>query len=242
MSSTIDLFNIYVIVFHVEHYKELIDYLLHENGKMNLTAIRSVDGVREKHVEDSLVLSGYLKKHFSAVSSVIDLGTGAGFPGLILAMEDSSLNVTMVDSTKKKIRFVGSVIDKFVIPNAQAKWGRAEVFAVEEMGRFDAVCARAMCRLDILMEYASPLLPVGGFLFAMKSSNMSEEEMILARSVQEKTGLSFFSEKIYSCSGQCRKIVTLKKENKGTQALPRHEGLAMSKPLSGVGLKRKEVG
>ncbi|RVU55750.1 16S rRNA (guanine(527)-N(7))-methyltransferase RsmG [Anaerosphaera multitolerans] len=146
-------------------YKEL---LLQWNEKMNLTAITDSDEVDVKHFLDSLSL--FKTKYFNGAESVIDIGTGAGFPGLVLKIYNEDLKITLVDSLNKRLGFLKEVIEELDLQDIERVHGRAE-----ELGRkpeyreqFDIATSRAVANLSTLLEYDLPFVKEGGYFIAMK--------------------------------------------------------------------------
>jgi len=230
---------LYVIMFHVKHtqktqvnYQQLLDLLFNESQLYNLTGLKNKEDMQLKHIEDSLILSGYIQGRFSQTSTILDLGTGAGFPGLIVALENPDIKLCLIDSTAKKINFVNKVIDLYNIKNATAVCDRVENFALKSSYAFDILIARSLARLDILLEYAAPLLKTNGHLLAMKSEQL-EDELCIAAIVQDKLGFVLNQTYEYSLALQKRYILDFQKLKESTIKLPRSNGLASSKPLSG---------
>ncbi len=156
----------------LERYRDL---LLEWNKNVNLTAITDPDEIRIKHFEDSLTcLETGL---FFPDAKVIDVGTGAGFPGLPLAMARPDISVTLLDSLKKRLLFLEEVIAQTDTKNAKTVHARAEDGGRDKQLReqFDIVVSRAVSRLSVLCEYTLPYLKVGGTLIAMKGPSAQEE-------------------------------------------------------------------
>lgn len=152
-------------------YKEM---LLEKNQVMNLTAITDSDEVDIKHFLDSLSLAKikYLKKG----SSLLDVGTGAGFPGLALKIYRDDLKVTLLDSLNKRIVFLKEVINELELKDIEAVHARAEEAARGEYrDKFDIVTSRAVANLRTLLEYDLPFVKVGGYLICMKGPEHVEE-------------------------------------------------------------------
>jgi 16S rRNA (guanine527-N7)-methyltransferase len=161
-----------------------------ENKIHNLTRIVGLEVMRVRHFEDSLVILPELEKLAGGKPlRLIDIGSGAGLPGLAIAIARPEWSVTSVDSTGKKIRFQQKVITELGLANARAVQGRAEEMGREAMWRetFDAVTARAVGELAILAELALPLARVGGRIFAWKGPG-AEAEMAAGRSTVKKLG------------------------------------------------------
>ncbi|MEK6557539.1 MAG: 16S rRNA (guanine(527)-N(7))-methyltransferase RsmG [Candidatus Margulisiibacteriota bacterium] len=212
-------------------YSALIELLVLRNQTCGLTAIRSPDAIQVKHIEDSQVLSSYIFTHHPSSQRLLDMGTGAGFPGLIVAAELADKNVLLLDSTMKKIQFVSEAIRLLKLDNAFPVCERLESFALAHSNQFDLVFARSVARLDILMELAHPLLRKGGVLLAMKSQDL-EDELGIAGSVESSLGFIIKNPFEYTLSGATRYIIEVQKTSPSSIFLPRRTGLAQKNPLS----------
>ncbi|MDR0752143.1 MAG: 16S rRNA (guanine(527)-N(7))-methyltransferase RsmG [Christensenellaceae bacterium] len=148
------------------------NYVKDMQGKINLTSLKSNEDFAIKHFKDSLIILPYLKS-----GSLLDVGTGAGFPGVPLAITNELLSVTLLDSTVKKINFLSHTIKMLGITNVVALAGRAETIAHLPHYRksFDYVVARAVTSLGILLELTIPFLKISGTLFVYKSQHVDEE-------------------------------------------------------------------
>lgn len=165
-----------------ERFYLLTSHLITVNQTTNLTAIRTIPGIVSKHYADSLLLLSYLPQD----ARILDLGCGAGFPSLPLAILRSDLHIVALDSTDKKVRFVQECADLLSLSNLQTCSGRAEDSKTRSLlGGFDFVVSRAVARLNILAELALPYLKIGGALLAMKGARAEEEaeEALSAASV-----------------------------------------------------------
>jgi len=142
--------------------------LLERNEQINLTAITDTLEVAAKHFVDSLAVETVWQPQPG--DRVIDIGSGAGLPGIPLAIRHPAVSFTLNDSTRKKIAFLEETRDALPLPNIHPLWARTEALgrAPEYRGRFTAAFARAVAHLGLLIEYALPLLAVGGVLIAMK--------------------------------------------------------------------------
>lgn len=212
-----------------ERYREL---LLQWNENVNLTAITDPEEIRIKHFEDSLTcLETDL---FVPGAKVIDVGTGAGFPGLPLAMARPDISVTLLDSLKKRLLFLDEVIRETETQNAVTVHARAEDGGRDKKLReqFDIVVSRAVSRLSVLCEYTLPYLKVGGTLIAMKGPS-AEEELTEAQNaisvlgggeaMLQKTNLE--DESLSHC------LVLIKKVRPTPTIYPRKAGTPTKNPL-----------
>ena len=152
-----------------KYYNLLIEW----NEKINLTAITDKKDVYLKHFYDSLTLVKVID--LENVSSLCDLGTGAGFPGIILKIFFPNLKLTLVDSLNKRIKFLDVLVNELSLENVILIHGRAEEYGKKNRECFDVVTARALSSFPILLEYSASLLKKGGHLIAMRGLNDSKD-------------------------------------------------------------------
>ena len=153
---------------HQEEQLEMYYQLLvHYNQHMNLTGITEKDMVYLKHFYDSLTLEKAI--HLEKVNTLCDIGTGAGFPGLVLKIVFPNLKITLIDSLNKRVEFLKVVIQKLELENIEAIHMRAEEFAKSHREEFDVVTSRAVANLSILSELSLPLVRDGGYFIPMKA-------------------------------------------------------------------------
>ena len=212
----------------------LIDHyllkILEANETTNLTRISSLEEARKLHIEDSL--AGLQELQQAPKGLYGDLGTGGGFPGVPLAIE-SGRKTMLVDSVRKKMAIVESILSDMGLNDSISTYsGRIEDLANEHPQSFTALTARALSKLSVLMELASPLLSKNGLLICYKA-NVQDEEWDHALSLQDKLGLSLFSDRTLTLSDgeTLRRIICFEKIGKPKMKLPRRVGLAQKKPL-----------
>ena len=167
----------------VEAFDLYLKELLKWNQKINLTAIRSEKGIVLKHFLDSLSVYPYLSK----TASLLDIGSGAGFPGIPLKMVEPSLEITLIDSVRKKVDFQKHIIRTLGLKGIEAIHGRVQdKEVIQSFGeRFDTVISRAFSDLQTLLVLSFPFLKKGGVVLAMKGERKGEEIQLLLRG--EKT-------------------------------------------------------
>ena len=156
----------------LEKYYQLLE---EENQKYNLTAITNKEDVYLKHFYDSLTLSKIIKLNSQ---TLCDIGTGAGFPGLVLKIIFPNLKVTLVDATEKKCNFLKIVIKELELKEIEVINERAEIYSKTVREKYDIVTSRAVAPLKHLLEYSIPLVKVNGNYIAMKSDITKEIENI----------------------------------------------------------------
>ena len=157
----------------ISYYELLIDW----NSRMNLTAITEFEDVLKKHFIDSLSLISAVPNLAQKQYNLIDVGTGAGFPGIPLKIAFPNLKITLLDSLNKRIQFLNEVICKLELQDIEAVHGRAEDFAKPDQfrERFDLCVSRAVANLATLSEYCIPFVKPGGFFISYKSEKVNVE-------------------------------------------------------------------
>lgn len=210
------------------YYEMLVEW----NEKMNLTAITDFQDVMKKHFVDSVSL---IKAYDVTKSvSIIDVGTGAGFPGLALKIAFPQLRVTLLDSLNKRILFLDAVIDKLNLSDVETIHGRAEDFAKPGKLRekFDLCVSRAVANLSTLSEYCLPFVKKGGMFISYKSEKISEEfEMaenaisFLGGRVKKQVEFTLPDSDIY------RNLFVIEKIKETPKKFPRKAGLPSKEPL-----------
>jgi 16S rRNA (guanine527-N7)-methyltransferase len=156
-------------------FREYMELVLQWNERVNLTAITDPDIFVVKHFADSVLCAGWPET--LAAREVVDIGTGAGFPGIPLAILLPQHRFTLIDSLGKRVRVLEDILRRLGLANVRAVHGRAEDLARDASlrGTFDLCVARAVARLPVLAEYCLPFLSVGGFMFAYKSDDVADE-------------------------------------------------------------------
>ena len=197
--------------------KRHLDLVIEANKTMNLTRIDTVEEGMLLHVEDSLVGLDELNQAPDGLYG--DLGTGAGYPGIPLAIA-SGRETTLIDARLKKTL----VLDNFI--------EELGLLAKTRSKRYVALTARALSKLSVLMELASPLLKKGGILICYKAQ-VDDEEISNAKRIEELVGMTINSDRTLKLSDNetTRRIITFKKINEPKTKLPRQEGMAQKKPL-----------
>ena len=214
----------------LELFSKLAYLLVEQNKTMNLTAITDPDGIAVKHFADSVsALSAY---EFSQGAKVLDVGTGAGFPSIPLLIARPDLNMTMIDSTAKKLKYVASTVEELGLV-AEVLHTRAEEAGQNKEYResFDIVCSRAVAALNVLCEYCLPFVKVGGVFLAMKGAK-AQEEIADAKNAIKTLGGQIVDEKSFTLSdGGERTIVVIKKISHVPPKYPRVSAQIAKKPL-----------
>lgn len=204
------------------------ELLVTENKKYNLTSITDKEQVYLKHFYDSLTLSKAIELNNQ---SLCDIGTGAGFPGMVLKIAFPNLNVTLVDATEKKCKFLKMVIDKLNLKGIEVINARAEEYSKENREVYDIVTSRAVAPLKHLLEYSIPLVKVDGTYIAMKSD--IETELIGIENYENK--LSLYNRKILKFTlpveESTRTLISFNKSKKTNLLYPRRYNEIKKKSL-----------
>ena len=165
-----------------------IDMVLERNEHINLTAVRDRDEAMQKHLADSLSVTSL--PEYRAAHSIIDVGTGAGFPGAILAIADPDKDFVLLDSTLKRLRVIDEFAQTLGITNVQTVHARAEELSKkpEYNGSFDLCVSRAVASLDKLAGWCLPFVRRGGYFIAYKGENYAEELEAAGKSLRKFRG------------------------------------------------------
>lgn len=223
------------IPFSKEQQEQLITYyemLVEKNKVMNLTAITEFEEVLDKHFLDSISLAQYVD--LTKPVSVIDLGTGAGFPGMPLKIMFPDLKITLADSLNKRILFLDEVISELGLTDIQTVHARAEDLSHDPNYReqYDYCVSRAVANLSSLSEYCLPFVRIGGSFISYKSSEI-EEELAAAKKAIFLLGGQFDRVIPFQLEGTDlnRSFVVIRKEKKTAKTYPRKSGMPTKKPL-----------
>ncbi len=214
----------------VQKYYDYMNLLLEWNKKINLTAITEEDDVILKHFIDSMTVIKYLKNN----DKIIDVGTGAGFPGIPLAIIRPESEITLLDSLNKRIWFLNDVIKKINLKNVTAIHSRAEDFGQNKINRekYDISISRAVANLTILVEYLLPLVKIGGKCICMKGTNVEEEIENAKFAINELGGKIINIDKLtLPDSDMERNVVIIEKIKDTAIKYPRKAGMPSKNPL-----------
>ena len=211
----------------IENLIKYLDLLIETNKVMNLTAIREEEAILEKHFIDSLLLTKLIKDD---EKNIIDIGTGAGFPGLVLSIVYPNKNFLLVDSVKKKISFINSVIEKIGLKNVKTSTERAEELIKNNREKFDVALCRGVANLRIILEYLIPFLKVNGRFLPQKLNVNELEESKNALKILNSEIINIHNFKL-PISGDERIILEIVKKSKTEKIYPRAVGIPSKKPL-----------
>lgn len=214
-----------------EQFLRYFELLTEWNAVMNLTAITEFPEVVEKHFVDSALLCGYIRE--KNPKSLIDVGTGAGFPGVPLKILFPELKVTLLDSLNKRIRFLNTVIQELGLENIEAIHGRAEEFGIKEVYReqYDLCVSRAVARLSSLCEFCIPFVRKSGSFVAYKATK-SEEESEEAKAAITILGAKLSEVKEFKLGEDAqRNLLIILKTKETPKKYPRQGGKPLKDPI-----------
>lgn len=216
-------------------FQKYMNLLIEWNKNINLTAITDKDEIKLKHFVDSLTINKYISDN----SKVIDVGTGAGFPGIPLKIYNESLDITLLDSLNKRINFLNHVIEELNLNKIKAVHSRAEDAAKnpDYREKFDVATSRAVANLSTLVEYLLPFVRVNGICICMKGPNV-EEELGRAKKAIEVLGgriEQVDNFKLVADGSENdleRNIIIIRKVRKCSNKYPRKAGMPSKEPIN----------
>ena len=213
----------------IEEFNLYCNLLIEWNNKMNLTAIKEPNEIAIKHFVDSCTVAHYVKIKENA--KIIDIGTGAGFPGIPLKILRNDINLTLLDSLNKRIVFLNEVASKLGF-EVEAIHGRAEEFGRNEDYRekFDMAVSRAVAPLNVLSEYCIPFVRKGGKFISMKGPNV-QEEIDSSKKAIKILGGKLNNVVQFNVDDNSRSVVIVEKLNNTPYTYPRHGSKISKKPL-----------
>lgn len=213
-----------------ELFYKYMEILLDWNQKINLTAITEKEDIILKHFIDCITILPYLNEK----DKLIDIGTGAGFPGIPIKIMNKKIEIILMDSLNKRIKFLDEVIKKLELENITTIHARAEELARNRNQRekYDIATSRAVAKLNTLLEYMLPFVKIGGKCICMKSNNI-EEELDEAKKAIEVLGgkIERIEEISLANTDIVRKIVIIKKVKATPKEFPRKAGTPTKNPI-----------
>ena len=203
--------------------------LLAWNQKFNLTSITDPEEIRIRHFGDSLTLLQVIQL---TDQSVIDVGTGAGFPGIPLKLACPEIKLTLLEAVQKKTEFLKHIVSALSLADVEIIWGRAEDVAKKKREKFDLAVSRAVAKLNVLSEYCLPLVKVGGHFIAYKEEKIEEEAEKSITAIKTLGGKIKDIKKVKLHGSEIvRSLVIIDKISSTPEKFPRRAGMAKKKPL-----------
>lgn len=230
MTENLKQLNIELSDVQIEQFYNYMNILIEWNKVMNLTGITEPKEVIIKHFIDSLTVLNKIDKQ----SKIIDVGTGAGFPGIPIKIAFPKTEVVLLDSLNKRINFLNEVIEKLQLKNIKTIHGRAEDYGKDKMYRekYDIAIARAVAPLNILLEYLMPFVKVNGKCICMKGSNSEEEIKNSNNAVKILGGKILSKEEFFIPNTDIkRSIIEVRKIKNTSNTYPRKAGTPTKNPL-----------
>ena len=216
----------------IHRYELFYQMLVEKNKYMNLTSITEEEEFIDKHILDSISISKYMS--FNNISKCIDIGTGAGFPGIPLKILYPDVEFVLLDSLRKRLRFIDEVIEELSLNSIHTVHQRAEDAARDKNYReqFDLCLSRAVAPLPVLIEYCIPYVKTGGYFVSYKSTK-GLEEIEQSSHCLKVMGSKIEKTEEFSISGdaQDRVLIFVKKNKKTHHTYPRKSGIPSKKPL-----------
>lgn len=216
-------------------FQKYMNLLIERNKNINLTAITDKDEIVLKHFVDSLTINKYIVDN----SKIIDVGTGAGFPGIPLKIYNESLDITLLDSLNKRINFLNDVIEMLNLNKIRAVHSRAEDAAKnpDYRERFDIATSRAVANLSTLVEYLLPFMRVNGICICMKGPNVDEELSRAKKAIEVLGGRIEQVDNLKLAADDAendleRNIIIIRKVRKCSNKYPRKAGMPSKEPIN----------
>jgi len=218
----------------VERFRSYFDELIAWNENVNLTTVTGWEEVQERHFLDSLAVASALPTTIRDGSDrLLDVGSGAGFPGLPLKIAYPQIDLTLLEATGKKTDFLRHVIDKLGLEGVEVVTGRAEAEAhrPEMRERFGAVVSRAVARLDVLAELCLPFCAVGGVMIAQKGQKVEEELWEARNAIETMGGRADDRGMLVESPVGIGTLVVIEKRRSTPPSYPRRPGIPSKRPL-----------
>jgi len=219
----------------INKFSRYLELLTQWNQKINLTSLKTPREIVIKHFLDSISCIKIINKYSDAKRpSVIDVGTGAGFPGMPIKIVYPYIRLTLLEARKKKVVFLEKVTEEINFQQVKIINGRAETFGKDanHRERYDLAISRAVARLNVLSEYCLPLVRVGGLFIAQKGRSYKEEKEKGFKAIQVLGGELVGTERVrIPFINQERFLLVIKKIKATPQKFPRKEGLPQKRPL-----------
>ena len=230
MQEKLKKLEIHFSMEQTEQFFEYMKLLIDWNEKINLTAITEPEEIITKHFIDSLTILKYIKNDYK----VVDVGTGAGFPGIPLCIMNPTIKMTLVDSLNKRLIFLQEVVNTLKLKNIEIVHARAEELGqnIKYRETFDIATSRAVANLSTLSEYLIPLVKINGKIISMKASNAKQEIDEAQNAIQILGGqIESIEEFNLPESDIGRTVIIINKNKPTSKKYPRKSGTPNKEPL-----------
>ena len=224
--NTLKQYDIEISDLQFEQLDKYAEILVEYNEKVNLTAITDPEGIENKHFLDSLLFA----KNPLVKGKVVDVGTGAGFPGIVTKIFKPEIDLTMIEPTGKRCTFLQYALDTIGIKANVVKERAEEAARKGYREKYDVATARAVADMRVLSEYCIPLVKIGGHFIAMKGDG--EKELTPAMNAISKLGAKFVTMEEYALPDESKRTIIISKKEKETpKVYPRNGGKISKAPL-----------
>ena len=230
LKNLLNEINIEINIEQINKFYDYMNLLLKWNEKINLTTITEQNEVILKHFVDSLTILKYIDRE----KKLVDVGTGAGFPGIPIAIMREENQIVLVDSLNKRINFLNEIKERLQLKNIESIHRRVEDFAHEKNHRekYDIAVSRAVANMSVLVEYLLPMVRFGGQVICMKGSQIDDEIEQSKYAIKKLGGIITKQEEIYLPQTDIkRNIIIIEKIKSTPNEYPRKAGIPSKNPL-----------
>ena len=211
----------------IEKFYKYMNLLIEWNQKINLTAIVEPKEIIQKHFIDSMSVLNYIQDK----KNIIDVGTGAGFPGIPIKIANPNINVTLLDSLQKRVNFLSEVVSQLELDKIKAVHSRAEDYAKENRESYDVAISRAVANMSTLVEYLLPYVKQDGIVICMKGPNIEDELEKSKKAISILGGKIEHIEHLFLDEEMERNLIIIRKIKSTPKQYPRKAGKPAKEPI-----------
>ena len=211
----------------IEKFYKYMNLLIEWNQKINLTAIVEPKEIIQKHFIDSMSVLNYIQDK----KNIIDVGTGAGFPGIPIKIANPNINVTLLDSLQKRVNFLSEVVSQLELDKIKAVHSRAEDYAKENRESYDVAISRAVANMSTLVEYLLPYVKQDGIVICMKGPNIEDELEKSKKAISILGGKIEHIEHLFLDEEMERNLIIIRKIKPTPKQYPRKAGKPAKEPI-----------
>ena len=211
----------------IEKFYKYMNLLIEWNQKINLTAIVEPKEIIQKHFIDSMSVLDYIQDK----KNIIDVGTGAGFPGIPIKIANPNINVTLLDSLQKRVNFLAEVVSQLELDKIKAVHSRAEDYAKENRESYDVAISRAVANMSTLVEYLLPYVKQDGIVICMKGPNIEDELEKSKKAISILGGKIEHIEHLFLDEEMERNLIIIRKIKPTPKQYPRKAGKPAKEPI-----------